>query len=480
MGRWLATIVGLLGALPAAAAPVWLGTDGGTFHAEAYQALPVPIWLPQTTNAPIRVDAVYTRFVATCTPDRKDPRAVGCVLDDVALSAQPWTLPEWGAGPMEWPLPTGHRALSDKLDELDAELTGRAVRLQLDADGRPKSLELLASADDPAERDGRRETLGLLLLRAFAGLDVPPPIHGTLSTYPLIGYPLADASLVEARVIRTGSTDTQTTEAVGRVRVEAGLRSFDAQVIHEARVEEAGELVATDWRVVATPAGPTRIQSTYVQVGAIRAIAEDPPPDLGVSEAIFSVPTRFTDAMTEAWALSRRLQPYRATGTPPPPEAAHVWFRIAGGAATRADGATGAAGLWAGWRTPWGLRLGGGTLIAPHPGTTAYGERVEIDQMGAEAVVTWQSTYVLGPRLGLAAGATRRTIGGAEPGTHVVGTAGVDLGFSLRLRPGWYLDASVRGQSDLRTVAITRPFEGAQVLSPFVGVAALGLTGGRP
>ena len=335
MRRWFGVVVGLLVATPAPAAPAWSDAAGKTFHVEAYQVLPVPIWLPATKTTMMRVDAVHTRLLTTCTQAPGDTPAVWCRLDDIAISAQPWSSLKEVAEEGDEPLPTTHPELTAVLEEMDADLTGRSVRLAVDPDGRPTGLELLGGDGSTQDPDPRTRVLAHLLYRAFAGFDLPPTHDTPLSTFALLGYPMDDASMAEVRLQTASEDDARVTTGRGTLWVQTSRWLFNASVSHEARVNDSGALIEADWLVVATPRGSANVQSAYVQVGAVRSLGDAQPPDLGASVATYSVPRRFAEQMNEAWTLSRRLAPSQQKA-PPPPVAAHAWVRVAGGATARA------------------------------------------------------------------------------------------------------------------------------------------------
>lgn len=136
------------------------------YLARAEVKLPEILWALAEQNTEARLAVVRLDVVATCTPEDTTKKGwmVVCNIDDVQLAAAP-ILSDIG------------RALPI-LDEYDERLLGSTVHLNMNADGRIKSVGL--GGWEPTNRRlvDQQETLRLLMARAFAPLDLQLPKKG--------------------------------------------------------------------------------------------------------------------------------------------------------------------------------------------------------------------------------------------------------------------------------------------------------------
>jgi uncharacterized protein YbaR (Trm112 family) len=163
----------LLVTLASLSSPSWasdsevLGWDWSRTHRFALESqvqLPLLMWFATPFNHQARVTAFDLRIVTTCGNAQVETRRVVevlCTIDDIALSA---------AG-----MPQEEGLLQPILTELDDLLTGSAVQMRMNHEGRIVNIDL-EGLDRRNQRVGRiSENMRLVVSRAFSGLDMQLP-----------------------------------------------------------------------------------------------------------------------------------------------------------------------------------------------------------------------------------------------------------------------------------------------------------------
>jgi len=277
------TIVALLSTATAVQAsppppPAWDWSVPHRFYLESEVRLPYLMWFAKQFNEQARVTAFEVRMVADCVPGVEGKRRseVLCTVADVALDASGMSQ-EAGL-------------LQPILEELDERLTGTVVQLQMRDDGRIANIDLEA-IDRRNRRVGRmNENLRLVVSRAFAGLDLPLPVHDDPQWVQhdawLMKAPASQGSIGTAQIVHNrGQTDGRQLQIItgGRgiiVPANSG-NQYDARMVSETWFDrDAGRITDRVWTVVATPTPSSAIAEgtagyPYLQQGRILALGAD-------------------------------------------------------------------------------------------------------------------------------------------------------------------------------------------------------------
>ena len=261
---------GLTGAGHAAdssdAAPTADWSTVGTQHYQLRTTMAVPVSvlfdLPEIGYDYIGVVDLW--MLTTCGVDkvRAQSTRLRCTLDDVAVAGVPFA----------------HR--EDELlyitQYIDDELTGSAVELNLNADGRLTSLDLVGPSQDTVQDAFNLTILRSLTRVAFSGFDNPLPKSWTEDHWvgrgsELIDYPGVDSKISQGRVgYRLASVDEDTVEVaaegdlsmqIALMRVSRGPDrneqalvgpTFSGEVSATATLDRAtGTLLARTWTLSA-------------------------------------------------------------------------------------------------------------------------------------------------------------------------------------------------------------------------------------
>jgi hypothetical protein len=195
-----------------------------------------------------------------------------CVLDDLAFSATGMVQEQGKLQPI--------------VTEIDEQLTGAVVQLQVRDDGRLVNIDL----EGPERRNQTVgafiENLRLILARAFAGLDLGTPDgEQTWVQYDswLLRLPVAEGSIGSSEIVHriTGeSAETVAVESGGRALVVPANspNQYDTRFYGMAILDPAsGHLVERSWTMVGIPTASSSISFgtagyPYMQDGWIKAL----------------------------------------------------------------------------------------------------------------------------------------------------------------------------------------------------------------
>lgn len=247
------------------------------YYLETQVDLPNILWLATPYNHQARATAFDLRLVTRCSDGALESKRVvqiHCTLEDVALSARG--------------LPQEAGLLGPILAELDDELTGSVVQLQLHEDGHLVNIDLENAIDRRNRRIGRiNETLRLIVSRAFAGLDLARGgdeevwvrYSSWLLRAPSAAGSTGGAEVVNRAVERSGAFVRIQSAGRGLIVPSDGLDKFDARLVAEAWVDGAGKITDRTWTVVAAPTASAFIAEgtegyPYIQRGRLVALAE--------------------------------------------------------------------------------------------------------------------------------------------------------------------------------------------------------------
>lgn len=139
-----------------------------TFLFQAQVRLAEMLYFPAPLNQDLRVVEFYLAAVSDCRAEAaagKKAWELRCTFEDVQLTAAP---PEADAG----------KGLIEILDAYDQMLLAAEAQLVFGRDGRVRNFDLEGVDASIRRQRVMQEVLRLVLLRAFAGLDLQLPKHG--------------------------------------------------------------------------------------------------------------------------------------------------------------------------------------------------------------------------------------------------------------------------------------------------------------
>ena len=211
-----------------------------------------------------------------------------CTLDDLAISAEG--------------LPQEKGQLGPILAELDETLTGAAMQLQINRNGRIVNIDL-----EGVERLNRRsgiinENMRLILSRAFAGLDLALPRSSAdrqwaeydswLMRTPSIDGSSGSSQVVHEVIERTGGFTTFLSAGRAIIVPGDGHNKFDTRMTGQSTFDlRTGRISDRTWTVVGGPTASSWIAFgaegyPYVQEGRIVSLTEGETWDVGDSVEI--------------------------------------------------------------------------------------------------------------------------------------------------------------------------------------------------
>lgn len=171
IGAMALAVSSLLGSADAAAAEglQWTWDAPLRYYLEAEVNYPTRITLMAENNVQARVWASTTRVVTTCEPygePAKRTREVHCRIDDIAFAAVPQDIDAAN--------------LVTVLDETERMLQGAYVQLEFGYDGQIRAIDLEGFSTKNVNDRVReaQETMRVVLIRAFAALDLELPKEG--------------------------------------------------------------------------------------------------------------------------------------------------------------------------------------------------------------------------------------------------------------------------------------------------------------
>lgn len=268
------------------------------YYLEADVNYPTRLTMMAENNIQSRVWAATTRVVTTCEPvgkAAKRSRQVNCRIDDVAFAAVPQD--------------TDAANLVEILDATEQMLQGAWVQMEFGFDGRVRSIDLegLKTKNVNDRVQEIQETTRLILVRAFAALDLELPKEGSDEGKSwehagalAVGFPSMRGSVgsvpVTVQVAReSGNLVTMTTKGAGisgpgETMAATGqlANQYDMQLSGSATFDTAQHaLVARQYTVEGTLTASSIMAEggtgvSYIQKVQLRLLAPDEPaPQIG-------------------------------------------------------------------------------------------------------------------------------------------------------------------------------------------------------
>lgn len=265
----------------------WDWTRPHRFYLESQVRLPLILWLGTPENKQARVTSFDVRMVTTCANaeiETKHVVQVTCTLDDVALSAAAY--------------PADRGRVQPILDELDRDLSGAWVQLQMHDDGRLANIDL-EGLERTSLRQGRiNENLRLIVARAFAGLDFALPTgdeaawtqyQAWLMRAPSSNGSSGGAEVVHREIDRSDGFARILSAGRGVILPGEGWNKYDTRMASESTFDlRSGRLADRTWTVVGGPTTSSAIAQgaegyPYIQRGRIVALPGEETWDVGPS-----------------------------------------------------------------------------------------------------------------------------------------------------------------------------------------------------
>ncbi len=268
------------------------------YYLEADVNYPTRITLQAENNIQSRVWASTTRVVTTCAPygePAKRSLEVRCAIDDIAFAAVPQDVDA--------------ENLVTVLDETEKMLQGAYVQLEFGYDGRIRAIDLEGFSTKNVNDRVRetQETTRVILIRAFAALDLELPKEGRDGGEPweqqgalALGFPSLRGSIGSAPVTiqvarESGSLVTLLTRGGGVVgpgetMVTTGqpMNQYDLKITGSATFDTAKHALVARQYTVHGDLTPSSLQAQggtgvpYIQNVQLRLLAPDEPaPQIG-------------------------------------------------------------------------------------------------------------------------------------------------------------------------------------------------------
>ncbi|MCB9675078.1 MAG: hypothetical protein H6737_08170 [Alphaproteobacteria bacterium] len=248
-------------------------------------------WIKAQDNLDRRILEWKLNIVTTCTatePIGKTAWSVSCTIDDIAFAV----LPNRG---------DDDEKVVQILDEYDEKITGARVVMKMSSDGRVETIDL-EDVKHTRSNDRTRqvqETMRLMLVRAFAGLELQLPKKGDDKGKP---WPVRDPLIMDFPSLKgtTGGLEVNaqvSREGSSKVVVEAGgngtrgpaifdqqdriANLWDMKVFTRSTFDtEHGELVKSELLAEGTITPSSRLASgtnvsPYVQALKVEHVALD-------------------------------------------------------------------------------------------------------------------------------------------------------------------------------------------------------------
>jgi hypothetical protein len=268
----------------------WSAGEPQRYAIQARVSLPLFMRLDTGFNNEARMVGFDLRLVTTCTetPGPEPCETCGrgpnpneevlCLIDDLAFSATGMAQEKGRLQPI--------------VTEIDEQLTGSVVQLQVRHDGRLVNIDLEGLDRRNHVVGNFIENLRLILARGFAGLDLTAPPEGDRSWVQydswLLRLPDAEGSMGGSEIVHRiyeETDDTITVESGGRallvpVDVEYSANKYETR-FHGIAIQrrEDARLVERAWTVIGVPTASSRIAFgtagyAYMQDGWIKALDE--------------------------------------------------------------------------------------------------------------------------------------------------------------------------------------------------------------
>ena len=244
---------------------------------------PLPLVIQASRNeefASHHVQSVVSTHCSSEAPRGKQAWEMRCVLDDIAIRAQPRT---------------GSPEKAQRiLDEWVAELKGAAVQFVLKRDGRVRSVDLEKTQAGNRRDSAIHTQMEMILSRAFSGLDGHMPKDGTdggagvwsVKHALTMATPSVDGSMGavkgKAQIVKRDGVDLYFTSNVAGVRQTGSTEPGQVGLAYEMTLSDSvvfdvenGSLSGRHYVVQGVPTATSESPVEYMQQGVVERLTND-------------------------------------------------------------------------------------------------------------------------------------------------------------------------------------------------------------